>query len=89
MLRREYQIERKDINCNKLNEDYNRHKILNYYHEYLLSPLLCPNFDFMNIDKNDKFKIQYHYYEYLIIFNELSDKIIKSKLSDKIIKSIL
>jgi hypothetical protein len=26
LLRREYQIEKKDINCNKLNEDYNRHK---------------------------------------------------------------
>ena len=26
LLKREYQIEKKDINCNKLNEDYNRHK---------------------------------------------------------------
>jgi hypothetical protein len=30
LLRREYQIEKKDINCNKLNEDYNRPKLLNY-----------------------------------------------------------
>ncbi len=38
LLRRDYQIEKKVINCNKLNEDYNRHKLLNYYHEYLLGP---------------------------------------------------
>ncbi len=28
LLRREYQIQKRDINCNKLNEDYNRHKVL-------------------------------------------------------------
>ena len=45
LLKREYQIDKKDINCNKLNEDYNRHKILNYYHEYLINSLLRPKFD--------------------------------------------
>ena len=43
LLKREYQIEGKDINYNKLNEDYNRHKFLNYYHEYLLSPYYMLN----------------------------------------------
>ena len=81
LLKREYQIEKHDINCNTLNEDYNRHKILNYYHEYLLSLLPRPNFDFKNLDNNDKFKIQYYYYEYLNKFNELRDKIINSNES--------
>ena len=27
LLKREYQIDKKNINCNKLNEDYNRHKL--------------------------------------------------------------
>jgi hypothetical protein len=81
LLKREYQIEKKDVNCKKLNEDYTRHKILNYYHEYLLNYLLHPKFDFNNLNKNDKFKIHYYYYEYLNKFNELSDKIIKSNQS--------
>ena len=80
LIRREYQIEKQDINCNKLNEDYNRHKLLNYYHEYLLGPPQS-KFDFKNLNNEDKLKIQYYYYEYLNKFNELSDKIIKSNQS--------
>jgi ATP-dependent exoDNAse (exonuclease V) alpha subunit len=64
-----------------MNEDYNRHKILNCYHEFLLKSLSRPKFDFKNLDSNDKFKIQYYYYEYLNKFNELSDKIIQSNQS--------
>ena len=81
LLKNEYQIKTQNINCNKFNEDYNRHKILNYYHEYLLSPLLHVKFDFKNLDKNDKFKINNYYYEYLNKFNELSDTIIQSNQS--------
>ena len=39
------------LNFGKLNEDYNRHRILNYYYEYLLQR---PRFDFKNINKNDR-----------------------------------
>ena len=80
LLRHEYQIEKKDINCNKLNEDYNRHKLLNYYHEYLLGPPQS-KFNLQNLNNEDKLKIQYYYYEYLNKFNELSDKIINSNQS--------
>jgi hypothetical protein len=51
VVKREYEIDTQNINYNKLNEDYNRHKILNYYHEYLSCPLLRPEFDFDNLDK--------------------------------------
>ncbi len=56
LVKREYEIETQNINCNKLNEDYNRHKILNYYHEHLLSPLLRPEFHFENLDKMTNLK---------------------------------
>jgi hypothetical protein len=61
LLRREYEIEKEDINCDKLNEDYNRHKNLNNYHEYLLNPPHS-KFDFENLNNKDKLKIQYYYY---------------------------
>jgi ATP-dependent exoDNAse (exonuclease V) alpha subunit len=81
LLKREYQIETQDINCNNLNEDYNRHIILNHYHEYLLRPLLRQKFDFNNLDRDDKHVINNYYYEYLNKFNILRDTIIKSNQS--------
>jgi hypothetical protein len=56
LLRREYQIEKNDFSCDELNEDYNRHKVLNYYHEYLLGPSQS-KFDFENLNNKDKLKI--------------------------------
>ncbi len=81
VVKREYEIDTQNINYNKLNEEYNRHKILNYYHEYLLSPLLRPEFDFDNLDQNDKLKKHYYYYEYLNKLNISSDTIIKCNQS--------
>ena len=63
------------LNFRELNKDYNRHRILNYYYEYLMKR---PRFDFKNLNKNDRRLINNYYYEYLNKFNELSDKIIKS-----------
>jgi hypothetical protein len=51
VVKREYEIDTQNINYNNLNEDYNRHNFYYYYHEYLLSPLLRPEFDFDNLDK--------------------------------------
>jgi hypothetical protein len=62
------------LNFKELNKDYSRHRILNYYYEYLMRR---PRFNFNNLDKNDKFTINNYYYEYLNNFNELSDKFIK------------
>ena len=39
------------LNFRELNKDYNRHRILNYYYEYLMKR---PRFDFKNIDDNDR-----------------------------------
>ncbi len=40
-----------NINFRELNKDYNRHKILNYYHEYLLQR---PKSDFKDLSKTDR-----------------------------------
>jgi DNA replication protein DnaC len=65
-------------NFRELNKDYNRHRILNYYHEYLMKR---PRFNFNNLDENDRRLINKYFYEYLNKFNELSNKIVKSNQS--------
>jgi len=67
-----------NLNFRSLNENYNRHRILNYYHEYLVSR---PRFNFNDLSKDDKHVINNYYYEYLNKFNILRDTIIKSNQS--------
>jgi energy-coupling factor transporter ATP-binding protein EcfA2 len=55
-----------------------RHKILNYYYEYLTPK---PAINFKDLSKTDRHTISYYYYEYLNKFNELSDRIIHSNQS--------
>jgi hypothetical protein len=47
------------LNFRKLNEDYNRHRILNYYYEYLMQR---PIYNFKNIDKINQRLINNYYY---------------------------
>ncbi len=63
------------INIKNLNENYNRHKILNYYYEYQLQH---PKIDFKNISKEGRHVVVNYYYEFLNQFNESTDTIIKS-----------
>ncbi len=51
-----------NLNFKNLNENYNRHRILNYYHEYLLTR---PRFNFKILSKDDRHVINNYYYEYL------------------------
>ncbi len=48
-----------NLNFRSLNENYNRHRILNYYHEYLVSR---PRFNFNDLSKDDKHVINNYYY---------------------------
>jgi hypothetical protein len=67
-----------NINFKNLNENYNRHRILNCYHEYLLK---LPRFNFENPSKDDRHVIYNLFYEYLNKFNILRDTIVKSNQS--------